>query len=91
MAKYFVEDEIDQSLLLPPSLHDWLPESHLARFVADLVNSLELSEFYTGYEKHGRDQAPYHPLAVIRPLTCRPQKIHSIRLSLAEVLSLMAV
>ncbi len=36
MTKCFVDDEIDQSLLMPPSLHDWLPENHLARFVADL-------------------------------------------------------
>jgi len=46
MTKCFLDDEMDQSLMMPPSLHDWLPEDHLARFVADLVPSLELSEFY---------------------------------------------
>jgi transposase len=68
MTKCFVEDEIDQSLLMPPSLHDWLPENHLARFVADLVKSLELSEFYAGYEKDGRGQAAYHPVMMVRLL-----------------------
>ena len=37
MTKCFVEDDIDQSLLMPPSLHDWLPENQLARFIADFV------------------------------------------------------
>ena len=36
MTKCFRSDDLNQSLLMPPSLHDWLPENHLARFVADL-------------------------------------------------------
>jgi len=69
MTKCFVDDEIDQSLMMPPSLHDWLPEDHLARFVADLVPSLELSEFYASYdEKDGRGQAAYHPVMMVRLL-----------------------
>lgn len=69
MAKCFVDDEIDQSLLMPPSLHDWLPENHLARFVADLVKSLDLSAFYASYaEKDGRGQAAYHPVMMVRLL-----------------------
>src|SRR2546427_4751809 len=55
--------------MMPPSLHDWLPEDHLARFVADLVPSLELSEFYASYEeKDGRGQAAYHPVMMVRLL-----------------------
>lgn len=69
MTKCFVDDEIDQSLLMPPSLHDWLPENHLARFVADLVKSLDLSAFYLSYEdKDGRGQAAYHPVMMVRLL-----------------------
>jgi transposase len=69
MTKCFVEDEIDQNLLLPPSLHDWLPENHLARFVADLVQSLDLAAFYDSYEeKDGRGQAAYHPVMMVRLL-----------------------
>ena len=43
--KCFLSDDLDQSLLMPPSLHDWLPENHLARFVVDLVETLDLSAF----------------------------------------------
>jgi hypothetical protein len=32
---------LDQSLLFPPSLHDWLPDNHLARFLSDVVNALD--------------------------------------------------
>src|SRR5213594_3792825 len=69
MTKCFLDDEIDQSLMMPPSLHEWLPEDHLARFVADLVPNLELSEFYASYEeKDGRGQAAYHPVMMVRLL-----------------------
>ena len=60
--KCFLIDDLDQGLLMPPSLHDWLPENHLARFVVDLVDTLDLSAFYRSYEeKDGRGQAAYHP------------------------------
>ena len=65
--KCFLIDDLDQSLLMPPSLHDWLPENHLARFVVDLVDTLDLSAFYRSYEeKDGRGQAAYHPVMMVR-------------------------
>ena len=39
MGKRFRNDLLDQALLLPPSLHDWLPEGHLARFIADVIQN----------------------------------------------------
>src|SRR6266699_6491199 len=67
MTKAFVSDEINQSLMMPPSLHDWLREDHLARFVADLVPSLDLSAFFASYEeKDGRGKAAYHPVMMGR-------------------------
>jgi transposase len=69
MTKCFLEDDIDQSLMMPPSLHDWLPENHLARFIADLMKNLDLSAFYRSYEeKDGRGQAAYHPVMMVRLL-----------------------
>jgi transposase len=69
MGKCFRSDDLDQILLLPPSLHDWLPEKHLARFVADIVHELDLSAFYRSYEeKDGRGQAAYHPVMMVRLL-----------------------
>ena len=42
MGKHFRTDHLDQGLLFPPSLHDWLPEGHLARFVVDVIEELDL-------------------------------------------------
>ncbi len=42
MSKRFRSCSLDQPLLLPPSLQDWLPEEHLARFIAEVVNELDL-------------------------------------------------
>ena len=51
----------EQKLLLPPSLQDWLPENHLAYFVSDVVDQLDLSAIESVYEKEWRGQPPYHP------------------------------
>jgi transposase len=60
---------LDQPFLMPPSLHDWLPEDHLARFVADVVHQLDLSEIDGCYErKDGRGLAAYHPEMLTRLL-----------------------
>ena len=54
---------------MPPSLHGWLAENHLARFVADLVETLDLSAFYRSYEaKDGRGQTAYSPVLMVRLL-----------------------
>jgi len=45
MGKRFRSDDLNQALLLPPSLHDWLPEKHLARFLVDVVLTLEKLRF----------------------------------------------
>jgi transposase len=69
MGKCFRSDDLSQILLLPPSLHDWLPEKHLARFLADVVEALDLAGFYRSYdEKDGRGQAAYHPVMMVRLL-----------------------
>jgi transposase len=51
----------EQDLLLPPSLRDWLPEDHLAYFVSDVVEQLDLSAIESVYEEEERGQPPYHP------------------------------
>lgn len=69
MAKSFRPDELNQLLLLPPSLHDWLPEGHLARFLVDVVGALDLSRIYASYEeKDGRGQSAYAPEMMLRVL-----------------------
>jgi transposase len=67
--KRFRVCDFQQQFLLPPSLQDWLPESHLARFIADVTNELDLSDIYRAYErKDGRGLAAYHPLLLTRLL-----------------------
>ena len=44
-----------------PSLRDWLPEGHLAYFVSDLIDELNLSAIESYYEQEERGYPPYHP------------------------------
>jgi transposase len=60
MAKTFRPYTPEQSLLLPPSLSDWVPEGHLARFVSDVVDELDLSSIESAYDEE-RGYPPYDP------------------------------
>ena len=70
MGQVFHEYEPNQSLLLPPSLDDWLPEDHLARFVSDTVDTLDLRSLVKRYTKRkdGRGQLAYHPRLMLKIL-----------------------
>lgn len=69
MNKRFRPCSLDQLYLLPPSLQDWLPARHLARFIAEVVEELDLGTIYADHErKDGRGQAAYHPLMLTRIL-----------------------
>ncbi len=61
MAKTYRPYLPEQDLLLPPSLRDWLPEGHLAYFVSDLIDELDLSAIESYYEQEERGYPPYHP------------------------------
>jgi transposase len=43
----------DQQQLLPSALQDWLPQGHLAYFINDTVDNLDLSSFHARYDKGG--------------------------------------
>jgi transposase len=58
----------DQVFLLPPSLKDCLPEDHLAYFVSDVVDQLDLSAIESVHEKAERRQPPYHPRMMTKVL-----------------------
>jgi transposase len=69
VSKNFRTCDLDQPFLLPPSLQEWLPEDHLARFVAELSEGLDLSKIYGYYgRRDGRGKAAYHPLMMVRSL-----------------------
>lgn len=61
MAKTFRSYLPEQNLLLPASLREWLPENHLAYFVSDVVDQLDLSAIESVFEGEDRGQPPYHP------------------------------
>lgn len=68
MAKTYRPYVPEQDLLLPPSLRDWLPENHLAYFVSDLVDHLDLSAITAPYEDEERGFPPYHPVMLTKVL-----------------------
>jgi transposase len=57
----------EQLLLLPPSIQDWLPEGHLARFVNEVVDELDLSAIEGAYVEE-RGYPPYHPRMMTKVL-----------------------
>jgi transposase len=68
MAKTYRPYVPEQALLLPPSLREWLPENHLAFFVSDLVDELDLSAITAPYEAEDRGYPPYHPVMLTKVL-----------------------
>ena len=59
----FVDADRDTSYLLPPSVSDWLPQDHLARFVVEIVERLDLRGLVGGYA--GRGSAAHHPSVLL--------------------------
>jgi len=68
MAKTYRPYVPEQDLLLPPSLREWLPEDHLAYFVSDLIDHLDLSAITAVYEDEERGYPPYHPVMLTKVL-----------------------
>jgi transposase len=58
----------DQLFLLPPSLREWLPGNHLAHFISDVVDELDMKEFIKTYSNSDRGQPPYHPAMMLKVL-----------------------
>jgi transposase len=65
VAQNFLLCDRDQALLLPPSLREWLPEDHLAWFVLDAVDELDLSAFYAAYREDGWGRAAFDPQMMV--------------------------
>src|SRR4051794_2207351 len=65
MPQNFLACDRDQELLLPPSLRDWLPEDHLAWFVLEVVDELDLSAFYGAYREDGHGRAAHDPAMMV--------------------------
>jgi hypothetical protein len=59
----FPELDRETRFLLPPSLDEWLPERHLARFVVEVIDGFDLSAMVTSYR--GAGSAGYHPALLL--------------------------
>jgi transposase len=65
MAYNFLHGDRDQSFLLPPDLRDWLPDGHLAWFVLDVVDQLDLQPFYRAHRDDGHGRPAYDPKTLL--------------------------
>jgi transposase len=65
MAQNFIACDREQELLLPPSLREWLPQDHLAWFVLDAVEAIDLTAFLVGYRHDGWGRAAHDPAMMV--------------------------
>ena len=68
MATSYRPYDPDQVMLLPAALQDWLPKGHLAYFINDTVDALDLSAFYMRYAGGGARNQPFHPAMMVKVL-----------------------
>jgi len=61
--KPFKASNRNQPFLLPPSIQDWLPQEHLARFIVEIVEQLDLSKIQSQYSGRGKDA--YNPQVML--------------------------
>ena len=68
MSKTYLPYGPDQQLLLPAALQEWLPDDHLAYFISDVVDQLDLSDITARNEGEPRGGPPYHPRMMVKVL-----------------------
>lgn len=68
MAANYLPYDPQQMLLLPEAIQDWLPEGHLAHFISDTVDQLDLKAFHARYEQDGPRNQPFHPAMMVKVL-----------------------
>lgn len=69
MSRHFRACSLDQLLLLPPSMQDWLPAGHLARFIGEVAEDVDLGPILATFDaKDPRGRLGYHPLLLTRLL-----------------------
>ena len=68
MPTSYLPYEPQQQMLLPHALQDWLPEGHLAYYISDTVDSLDLSSFHARYAGGGPRNQPFHPAMMVKVL-----------------------
>lgn len=66
MSTSYVPYQPDQQYLLPCALQEWLPQGHLAYFISDTIDSLNLSGFHARYAGGGSRNQPFHPAMMVK-------------------------
>ena len=66
MPTSYLPYEPNQDLLLPHSLREWLPEDHLAHYISETIEALDLRAFYARYEDGGARNQPFHPAMMVK-------------------------
>src|SRR5215203_6142888 len=65
MGQNFIACDREQVFLMPPDVREWLPESHLAWFVIDAVEEMDLAPFYAAYRVDGHGRPAYEPAMMV--------------------------
>jgi transposase len=68
MTSSYLPYDPQQQMLLPHALQEWLPEGHLAYYIGDTVDALDLSAFHARYAGGGSRNQPYHPSMMLKVL-----------------------
>jgi transposase len=68
MNKTFRPYDPDQMFLMPISMREWLPANHLAYFISDVVDEMDLSAIFKRYKDEERGYPPYHPVMMVKVL-----------------------
>ena len=68
MTTSYIAYHPEQQQLLPRALQDWLPQGHLAYFISDTVDSLNLNAFHARYAAGGSRNQPFHPAMMVKVL-----------------------
>jgi transposase len=65
MAQNFLSCDREQDFLMPPSVREWLPAGHLAWYLVEVVERLDLDEFYREYRADGSGRAAHDPAMMV--------------------------
>jgi DDE superfamily endonuclease len=65
MTYNFLRCDRDQPFLLPPDLRDWLPDGHLAWFILDVTDQVDLEPFYRAHRNDGHGHPAYDPKLLV--------------------------
>jgi len=68
MSTSYIAYHPEQLQLLPSALQDWLPQGHLAYFISDTIDSLNLNAFHARYAEGGPRNQPFHPAMMVKIL-----------------------